>query len=126
MHEATPVKIINVSLRARAHKARGYNHTPVEASLVIELLAMDQPAGSLSICAATGFLYDEPFRKPPDANSLGGLTGVVLLWRGRKEPWRRDPRHDLQLACEPYLRNFLQITRLRPVFEATNDRRMSR
>jgi hypothetical protein len=44
MHEAPPVEIIHVSLRARADEASGHYWPAIEPSLVIELLAMDQPA----------------------------------------------------------------------------------
>src|ERR1019366_6864041 len=101
VNKATPVEIIHVSLRAGAHEASGHNWPAVEPSLVIELLPMDQPAGSLALRAAAGFLNDEPFREPPDADSLGRLTGISLVGRWSKEPWRRDSRHDLELACEP-------------------------
>jgi hypothetical protein len=40
---------------------------------------MDKPAGTLALPATTGFLYDEPFWKPPDADTFGGLTGIVLI-----------------------------------------------
>jgi hypothetical protein len=126
VRETPPVEIIHVSLRAGAHEASGYNWPTVKSTPVIELLAMDKPTGSFAFRASAGFLYDEPFRKPPDADSFGGLTGIVLGGRWRIEPWRGNPRHNLELACEPQLKNFLQIVGLRPGFEAADDGRMFR
>ena len=49
--EAAPVEVVDVSLRAGAHEAGGHDLPAVEAALVVERLAMDQPAGALALLA---------------------------------------------------------------------------
>jgi hypothetical protein len=51
LREAPPVEIIHVSLRTGAHETSGHNRSAIESSLVIELFAMDQPAGPIELPA---------------------------------------------------------------------------
>jgi hypothetical protein len=101
VNKVPPVQIVHVSLQAAADKASSDNWPAVKPSLLIKLLAVDQPPGSFALPAAAGFLYNEPFWEPPDANPFGGLTRIVLVGRRSIEPRRRDPRHDLEYMCEP-------------------------
>jgi hypothetical protein len=81
MDEAAPVEVVDMSLGTSSHKTSGHNWPAIEPSFFIELFAMDQSAGSLALSVATGFLHDEPFREPPDADPLGRLTGITLVGR---------------------------------------------
>jgi hypothetical protein len=101
VNKVPPVEIVHVSLKAPADKTRSHNWPAVKPALVIKLLAVDQPTGSFALSTAAGFLYNEPFRESPDADSFGGLTRIVLVGRWRIEPRGWDSRHDLKYMCEP-------------------------
>jgi hypothetical protein len=126
VHKAVPIEIVDMALWASAHKSGGHYRPTIEASFFIEGLAMDQPSGSLPLLTASPLLHDEPFWKPPDPNSSGGLAWIILSGWRRIKPRSSHVRHDLELAREPQLQNLLQIAHLRPLVETPDNRRMFR
>ena len=124
MREAAPVDVVHVPLWAGPDEARGHDLAAIEAALLVERLAVDQPAGALAVLAAGGFLHDEPLRKPPGAYAPRGLAGIVGVGGRREQTGRGDARHGLELARQPGLDDLLEVARLRPGLEATDDRRV--
>src|SRR5207253_2012080 len=114
----------HVSPRAGTNEAGGHDLPAVEPPLVVERLPVNQPAGSLALLGAADLLHDEPLRETPRADAPCRLAGIVRIGRRREEPRRCDTRHDLELAREPGLRDLVQVPRLRPRIEPTDDRRV--
>ena len=52
MHEAAPVQVVDVALRAGAHEAGRDDRALVELALLVERLAVDEPARALPSCVA--------------------------------------------------------------------------
>ena len=77
--EAGPVEVIHMSSRAGTHEAGGHHGKAVEASLVVEPLAVHQTPGTLGPVAAAGLLHDEPFRKPPCPDAPRGCPRLVSV-----------------------------------------------
>ena len=126
MSEAPPIEVVDVPLRAGPDEPSSHHLLAIETLLAIERLAMNQPAGSLSLIATRGLLHDHPLGKTPRSDARCQLAGIVRYWRRREQPWRRDTRHGLELPGEPGLDNLLEVAGIGPRVESCDDRRMLR
>ena len=63
--ESGPVEVVHVSPRTGAHEAGGHHGEAIEASPLVQRLAVNEAPRALGPVFASGFLNDEPFREPP-------------------------------------------------------------
>ena len=113
-------------LRAGPHETRGHDGTTLEAALLVERLAVDQPSGSLAVLSPAGFLHDAPLREAPNPDASRRLARIVRIGRRREEPGGRDVGHHLELPSQPGLDDLLEVRCLRPGVETPDDGRMVR
>src|SRR5437763_2256959 len=82
VNESPPIEIVDVAFGAGANETGRDNGPTIEPPFVIETPAVHQATGSLP-AIDTGFLDDEPLRKPPRTDALGRLARIIRVWRRR-------------------------------------------
>ena len=103
VHEAAPVEVVHVPLRAGPHESGGHDRPAVEPALLVERLAMDQPARPLAISLRPASCTTNHSGKRHAPMPFAVSRGSFESGGRRVELRRHDARHDLELAREPGL-----------------------